>query len=221
MSTHSIKEPSIYTDPQLALVCHWIFRCLVELRLDRKFLKKDGFSDEHIAEFLAVYAEFDEDNQFNRRAKRKNVRTRLIDCEQDRCINPSDSRATGALAKNRNVLKGLLNLSDIDCRLLELAALLRDNHALAFITDYLKDISTREAIIVIATILSKPPKLIRQALSAKGVLAQSGLLTLGGKNRCCRLSEHLQFPANDYSAKLFKRTKDPTDLLPARTRKIS
>ncbi|MHB9050550.1 MAG: AAA family ATPase [Thiomonas delicata] len=83
-----------------------------------------------------------------------------------------------ALDENLARLAALVQLSDVDCRLLGCACLLQALRLLVDAADTLGPLTAAKAIGVLATLLDVPEVAVKRALAPRGVLAHSGLLSL-------------------------------------------
>ena len=153
----------------------WMLRILVPLAAHKEFVLRNGFSEDKVARRLGIGDWLDNDElDFDSAAVRMQLREMHIAAEAHapRLDSPPGLRV------NMARLSELVGLSEIDCRILEFAALLHHDRALDDCADTLGHLDTLKVIDAVAVILALDRRCVQSALSAQGVLARSGLLAI-------------------------------------------
>jgi SpoVK/Ycf46/Vps4 family AAA+-type ATPase len=116
------------------------------------------------------------------------------------------------LAENVQRLKSLLGLSDIDCRVLEFAVLIHNERLLDNLADHLGNLSSIKVAHVLSVILALPECDLRAALSTRGILARSGLVTIG-RHGAAVLRTKLDLLSEQFADMIASTDSDPVSLL--------
>lgn len=158
-----------------SIIYLWSLRLLILLSGHNHFIKKYGFSDEQLAEFLGV-AHWNEDSDlnFNPRLIRQELSDSLKQAEK----NLHQYAVSTLLAKNVARLSQLVGLSEADCRIIEFVAMIQNYPLLEAAGDTLESIATPQAIRSLSVVLKLLEENIRHSLSPNGMLIKSGLIYL-------------------------------------------
>ncbi len=187
----------------------WMLRVLVPLGGHKKFISKDGFSNDHIAEALGLDKWIDPvDQEFDVRKVRNTLRRLHQAAEKER----SDSSIPEYLSGNVDRLAVLVGLTAIDCRILEFTVLLSSLGIFDDTVDYLGQMSTIAVFRVLSVVLDIPEQEIRQSLSAQSALSRSGLLTLD-RNGNSSLRRRLELLSDWFADTVSSEEIDPVALL--------
>ena len=153
----------------------WMLRILVPLCGHKTFVMRNGFSEDRVARLLGLGEWLDNnDLDFDTAA----VRTQL------RELHVAGEARAAALATHQELranmarLSQLAGLSEVDCRILEFAALIRHDRMLDDCADTLGYLSSLNVVDTLATVLALDRAAVHSALSSQGVLARSGLLSI-------------------------------------------
>lgn len=119
------------------------------------------------------------------------------------------------LAVNVYQVGELVGLDALDRRLLEFAVSLRQVCVLEAVTDLLGRGSANQALARTASILQAPIQAVERALSPKGRLAQSGLMTLD-KDGSRDLMNAFDLLSRDFASAMMRADVDRFDLLRSR-----
>lgn len=119
------------------------------------------------------------------------------------------------LAVNVSRVGELVGLDELDRRLLEFAVSLRQVPLLEAVTDLLGRSSANQVIAKAASILQAPSLEVERALSPKGRLAQSGLMTLD-KDGSHDLMNAFGLLSRDFASAMMRSDVDLFDLLRSR-----
>ena len=153
----------------------WMLRILVPLSGHKVFVMRNGFSEDAVARFLGVGDWLDNDElDFDSAA----VRTQLREMHAAAEARAAQLAAPSGLAANMARLSQLVGLTDVDCRILEFAALLHQDRMLDDCADTLGHINSLKVADTLAEVLALDRRAVQGALSAQGVLARSGLLAV-------------------------------------------
>lgn len=156
--------------PQIVL---WILRILVQLGVLRKFVEIEGLENMNLARYLGVDDLQDYSGTFDAPAVRRKIVAlhRRLEARKPRLgISKTFSSNAGRLA-------ALLNLSDVDERVLEFAVALDTVPSLGHATGYLGVTSFAEMVRCLEVILQIDQAALKQALHPSSILAKSGLVT--------------------------------------------
>ncbi|QNA90286.1 ATP-binding protein [Massilia sp. Dwa41.01b] len=187
----------------------WMLRILVPLSGLKYFVMRNGFSEDTVARHLGVGDWLDNDElDFDKAAVCAQVRELHIAAE---------ARAPGllpppALQANMARLSKLVGLSDVDCRILEFAALIHHDRVLDDCADILGQLNSLKVIDALAAILALDRRAVQAALATQGVLARSGLLAVDRGNGGF-LRGKLDLLSDSFAALVMGEEADPLALL--------
>lgn len=156
--------------PQIVL---WILRILLQLGVLRKFVEKEGLESMNLARYLGLDDLQDYTGAFDAAVARQKI-VALHKRLESRRSRPSISTTFYA---NLGRLAALLDLSDVDKRVLEFAVALDAVPALSHATGYLGATSFVEMIRCLEVILKIDQAALKQSLHPSSILAKSGLVT--------------------------------------------
>jgi SpoVK/Ycf46/Vps4 family AAA+-type ATPase len=177
--------PDVEVQPFLRL---WIYRILTKLGGLKEFVNSNGFDDEAIAELIGLKNPIDNDSydsdellqdidsniEFNPAAARRKI---IINGKIAEENAPSILIPKSLLDKTHNIAK-MVGLNEVDTNLLGFAILLDTEEILETATELIGTLSTTKVYRALSTILNIPTADIKDALSSKGALFQSGLLRI-------------------------------------------
>lgn len=147
------------------LVRLWLLRILVPLGLHRKFILDKEFFDNDLAEAIGLGGQFELPGwDFSATELRAKLRKLHQEAERDK----SAAQLPERLATNIGRLRTLLNLSDIDCRIVEFVVLQRREPLLEVAENLLGELSTRKVLQTLAVALGYSEFDIRASLEGKG-----------------------------------------------------
>lgn len=163
---------SVAPDPVILL---WLLRILVPLGGHREFARSHGFNNDTLAEVLGLGHWVDpEPNDFDLKAVQSELRLLHREAEKQ-WIKAS---LPDCLRYNVGQLSNLVGLGTTDCRILEFAVLLHNERLLDDTADWLGQLSSVKVFHALSAILNLPEPEIRASLSAQGILARSGLVSV-------------------------------------------
>ena len=170
------RNPPAAQFPPIYLL--WVLRILVPLGGHREFVGEHGLGKDGIASALGLQKWLDA-KDFDPNKCRAELR------QLHSAIERTASLMSGRkiLIDNVAKLKGLVGLSEADCRILEFAVSLHSERLLDDAADLLGPLNGCNVIYALSTILALPEQDIRTALSRQGLLARSGILSLDGNTQ--------------------------------------
>jgi SpoVK/Ycf46/Vps4 family AAA+-type ATPase len=188
----------------------WLLRILVGLNGHRRFVHREGFEDDSIAEALGLghWVKPDE-SEFQPRIVLAELR-KLHRAMEDE--SHGRARVPEYLNDNIRRLSKLVGLSQTDCRVLEFAVLINAERLLDEVADWLGTLSSAKVFQALAVILQLPESSIRTALNGRAILARSGLLAVDSHGNEY-LSGRLNLLSHDFSDQMISAVTDPVDLL--------
>lgn len=187
----------------------WMLRILVPLSGHKVFVMRNGFSEDRVARLLGMGDWLDNnDLDFDSAAVCTELREMHVAAEAraSTLVPPPELRA------NMERLSQLVGLSDVDCRIIEFAALIHHDRVLDDCADTLGYLNSLKVIDTLATVLALDRGCVQNALSSQGVLARSGLLAIerGSNNH---LRGKLDLLSDSFADLILGGEADPLSLL--------
>ena len=159
-------------DPIILL---WLLRILVPLGGHREFVRSHGFNNDTLAEVIGLGHWIDPSpKDFDLKAVQSELRLLHQKAEKQW----AKTSLPTCLRNNVGQLSDLVSLSATDCRILEFAVSIHNERLLDDTADWLGQISSVKVFHALSTILNLPEPEIRAYLSAQGILARSGLVSV-------------------------------------------
>ena len=191
------------------LIQLWLLRLLVPLGGHREFVDEHGFHQFTIAPVLGL-SDWDELNSgdFDRKVALKKLRRLHASAEQ----KARAAIVPACLATNVGRLARLVGLSAVDCRILEFAVLIHTERVLDDTGDFLGQLSSLKLIHTLSVLLDLPEPEVRVSLSAQGLLANSGLLSVD-RNGTSTLRGKLNLLSDNFADHIYSSDADPVTLL--------
>ena len=187
----------------------WLLRLLVPLGGHRSFIHKHDLGDDALAEALGLGDWIEPTAKtFNPQA----VRLQLRKLHQFKEREAHEAAVPVCLGRNIARLQKLVGLSEADCRILEFAVLIHSERLLDDLADGLGALSTVKVFHALSVLLDLPEREIRSALSAQGILARSGLLTVA-RNGMGLLRPKLDLLSDNFADAIASSDADPVSLL--------
>lgn len=156
------------------LVRLWILRMLVPLGAQKHFLRPYGCASDRLALVLGVDGSAAPNEKFDRAVAVQLLSKRFEEAE----ASLASATAPKILRENISRLATLVGLSATDCRILELAVLLRTESLLDDVADWLGELHASKVISILARLLNIPSSELNTALGTHGALTKAGLLSL-------------------------------------------
>jgi transitional endoplasmic reticulum ATPase len=210
MTTHCYaarkKSPLQDLSPKIRL---WLLRLLMPLAGHKGFIQRDGFSDDRLAEVLGLGEWIESDlPALDVSAVRKKLH-RLHCTAENR---QDDVALSSCVSANIARLAQLAGLSATDCKILEFVVAMKNERLLDDTADLLGSLSSSKVFHVLSVLLDEPEPQIRAALSTRGVLAHSGLVSVD-RSRTAMLSTKLQLLSDSFADHIASSETDPVELL--------
>jgi len=223
--SHSTAN-AVDLDPILRL---WLLRILVPLGGHREFVRSHGFNNDTLAEILGLGhwvdpSQFDipdflrpsnkvdeidvDKREFNLRIVQSELRLLHQKAEKQRV----KATLPACLRSNVGQLSDLVGLSLTDCRILEFAVLIHNERVLDDTADWLGQLSSVKVFHVLSILLDIPEPEIRASLSAQGILARSGLVSVD-RSGTGTLRGKLDLLSNGFADLMATSEADPISLL--------
>ena len=203
--------------PATAQVCNglaplvhlWMLRLLVPLGGQKRFVQKHGFENDDLAEALGLDDWIDPESvDFNA----KTVRAKLRVLHEDGEERFGQASAPPVLSGNVERFASLAGLSATDRKILEFAVLIHTERLLDQAGDSVGNVSSTQMTHVLAEVLGLAEKDIQLALDGKGLLTQSGLLSVD-RSAQGTLSGRLNLLSDSFADRITSWEADPVDLL--------
>lgn len=193
-------------DPIILL---WLLRILVPLGGQREFVRSHGFNNDTLAEVIGLGHWIDPSpNDFDLKAVQSELRMLHQKAEKQWEKAPLPA----CLRNNVGQLSDLVGLSTTDCRILEFAVSIHNERLLDDTADWLGQISSVKAFHALSAILGLPEPEIRASLSAQGILARSGLVSVD-RSGTSTLSGKLDLLSDGFADLMASSEADPISLL--------
>ncbi len=190
------------------IVHRWLLRLLVPLGGHRQFITQHGFNNDTLAERLGLGEWIDpEQCEFDPKLVRSALRKLHQSCEQG-----LDVATPNYLSSNLDRLSKLVGLSETDCRILEFTVLIQSEQLLDDTADCLGQLSSAKVFHALSVLLDLPESKIRVALSAQGILAKSGLVSVD-RNGNSMLRGKLELLSDNFADNISSAEADPVSLL--------
>lgn len=172
------RRRSIYTgnsveiDPLIRL---WLLRILVPMGGHRDFIRPHGFNNDALAEVIGLGHWVDPSPQ---NFDQKTVQFELRKLHQQAEQHCGKKTLPACLRHNIDRLSSMVGLNTTDCRILEFAVSIYNERLLDDAADFLGSLSSVKVFYALSSLLQLPEPDVRASLSAQGILARSGLVTV-------------------------------------------
>lgn len=193
----------------LPIIHLWLLRLLVPLGGHRDFINQHGFSNDALAEMLGL-GEWVDPAPHDFEPKLVQVELRKLHQTGERKLRNSVPPA--CLRGNVARLSTLVGLSETDCRILEFAVLIQNERLLDDTADWLGQLSSVKVFHALSVLLEIPEYEIRASLSAQGILAKSGLVSVD-RSGTSTLRGKLDLLSDNFADNIFSSDADPVSLL--------
>ena len=176
----SLASPLLPNETTAPIVRLWLLRILQKLGAHKDWVQAHGFRDDELAQALGLAHWLDESERtFDPQAVRQELRQLHQQAERHAAHTPTPP----SLRANAQQLAALVNLSPVDCRILEFTCCIHAHPLLDNTADRLGELTSVRVAACLAAILDLPLGDVRAALAPQGVLARSGLVLLDRNNR--------------------------------------
>ena len=191
------------------IVALWMLRILVPLRGLRRLIHESFGFPEALTPLGIAPTDLDDSAAPDAQTRQASVLLKKRHAEAER--NSHKVAPPEVLVTNIAQLAELLDLSTTECRLLEFASLLHTVRELDDMADALGPLSANRTLEVLSQLLNLPGLDVKQALSPRGQLARSGLLTLSRDTGT--LKGKLDLLSSTFADTLFMPDVEPLTLL--------
>lgn len=187
----------------------WLLRLLVPLGGHKNFISQHGFSNDSTAEFLGLGKWVDpEDESFS--PKKVMVDLHKRNTQGERRLNAATTPEY--LTANVARIAKLVGLSACECRILEFSTLIHHEPMLLECADSLGQLSSSKVFYVLSVLLGLAESDVRDALSPKGVLSRSALVSIDRTGHAT-LGEKLNLLSEHFADRMLSSDADPLDLI--------
>ena len=191
------------------LILLWLLRILVPLGGQREFMNSHGFNNDSLAEMIGLGHWIDSSSRdFDLKAVQSELRLLYPKAEKQWAKAPLPS----CLRQNVGQLSDLVGLSTTDCRILEFAVSIHNERLLDDTADWLGQLSSIKVFHALSVILRLPEAEVRASLSAQGILARSGLVSVD-RNGVSTLRRKLDLLSDGFADLMASSETDPISLL--------
>jgi transitional endoplasmic reticulum ATPase len=210
MTTHrpiaSKNSPLQDFPPKIRL---WLLRLLVPLGGHKGFVQRDGYGDDRLADVLGLEETVESDLPALDVSTARKKLSRLHCAAENR---KEDAGLSTCVSANIARLAQLAGLSTTDCKILEFVVAMKNERLLDDTADFLGSLSSSKVFHVLSVLLDEPEPQIRAALGTRGILAQSGLVSVD-RSRTAVLSAKLQLLSDSFADYIASSEADPVELL--------
>jgi transitional endoplasmic reticulum ATPase len=197
---------AVNPDPIILL---WLLRILVPLGGHREFVRSNGFYNDTLAEAVGLGHWIDPSpHDFDLKVVRSELRLLHQKAEKQW----AKAHLPACLRNNVGQLSDLVGLSTTDCRILEFAVSIHNEQLLDDTADWLGSISSIKVFHALSVILDLPELDIRSSLSAQGILAASGLVSVD-RSGSSTLRGKLDLLSGGFADLMASSEADPVSLL--------
>lgn len=198
--------PGTEVNPVLRL---WLLRILVVLGAHREFIQDFGFNDDAVADAIGLGHWTD--------LSRKSFDKTAVQAELRQLHKKAEKELSGALLpaclrSNVERLAELVGLNSADCRILEFAVSIQSERLLDDTADRLGSFSSAKLFQSLSILLDLPETEVRSSLSAQGVLARSGLVSMD-RSGFQSLRGKLDLLSDSFADLMATSESDPIQLL--------
>jgi SpoVK/Ycf46/Vps4 family AAA+-type ATPase len=186
----------------------WMLRILVPLSAYRKFIIQRHYSGDEIAEALGLASWKGTQGQ---ESSPRDILSELREQHLQVELKRASARLPASLVGNIKHLSRLADLNEAECRILEFAICIHGDSLLNDACDMLGMLSTENAHRALSVILGLPKAAVRKALAPRGILAQSGLVSMAGASGS--LPRKLDMLSSDFPDAMLTPQTDPLNLL--------
>ena len=218
MAAHTHSSASIqarmddHEERETSIVWLWVLRILVPLKGERTFITRYGFDDKDLSCWLGLAGSATDENEEDLDPKPSKIRAALarMHAQAERRAHLMQMPAT--LAGNVARIAALVGLTDVECRVLEFAMLMKGNMHLNQACDHVKNLDNPGLYQALGRLLGQDPEAIRQALRSDGKLSKTGLVTVDVQSSRS-LDIKLDLLSDKLPHRLIENELQPTDWL--------
>ena len=202
-----------FTQSTDSIIHLWALRILVSAGGHRAFIRADGFSDDDIAETIGLEKYVDrlgnDSEKFESRQALRALRSLHATVENKYRLSAA---LPSILDGNVTCIAELVGLNEVERQILAFVLLLNRETLLENVGDILGELSTNKLIQVLSVILDLSQEDIKQSLSPKGRLEQSGLIRIN-RNGNYDLKGKLDVLSDQFVDRMLGEENDPVALV--------
>lgn len=202
-----VKQHTFDTQQEIDYL--WALRVVVNCRLYNKFIREDDFKNDDVAFFLGLVDQANYGKNHNDKPTViRNLNSLLVTYEKlSKSLKPSK-----VLTDNVQDISNLINLSDIEQKILTFVIVLSTSNVLEAVTDLAGELTLNDACELISVALNISPKEIKDALAPNAILTSSGLITIYKRGKC-RLVSKIECINNNFVEKITTLKTEPSELI--------
>jgi SpoVK/Ycf46/Vps4 family AAA+-type ATPase len=204
----NIDFGSVPDDQSLPFISLWIYRILLHLGGFKRFVNKNEFASDDIAEMIGLgeFIDTEEGNGFSKREIRKTCNDNYAQLSDEL----KKTALPGYLQNSIDEISQLVGLNSIEKYILGFTTLLHTERILEEACRLLGDLTISKTYSALSILLQIPEQDIKQALGAKSALYMSGLLKLGEYAR--NLDDRLELFSERFADAVIEGESDPVEL---------
>ncbi len=224
------NEGVISIDPTLPIAQLWMLRLLIPTgQLDQILYGKSRHASSTLLAVQHAFGLVDDSSDFstdddeifqsdNSMKAKNNLSSRRLFCQKLRAIyqkmeaHCSEFTLPPIMSANLDRLSIILGFNTTERTLLEFAVLLRTESALAAVASDFESTNLMQMYRLLTMTINQPEPAIRQALSSRGVLNLSGLLSVD-PHQNLQLPDRMHLNINGFANLIQTQESDPIDLL--------
>ena len=204
---------------ELELIKLYSLRVLTQLGAHKPFIELDhaheiSFSDDKIASLIGIDQWLDdklEKNEGIAVITRKQVLKAIQSMQQTAEARADGIHPTKELRHNCQQLAQIIGLTETECRILEFTVQLHLSNILEEATDLLNDLSLKQLSHALSVLLDDSFQSIQQALSSKGKLQVTGLITINADNYS--MKSKIELLSDKFAERMMSYETNPLELL--------
>lgn len=214
MEANELQMNPVSTEKSAALFQLWALRMLVKQGGHKRFIDMYSWNNEELATFLGLPMPPQTRSDAPRKAFAKDALTQLnqLHAQAEQSAKKSPPHPSEALASNSQRLARHLGLTEIDQEILAFVVALHTESMLEATAECMGDLNSSKVYACIGAILDRDPNDIRTALSKKGKLCSTGIITVCHNIRA-DLKTMLDILSGEFSDRMMASAQDPIDLI--------
>lgn len=192
----------------------WALRILVKLGGHKNFIDHFMWNCDDLAHYLGLPVPDSVDHEQDSKIFPKQALNllRKLHTAAEKAALKATPKCSEILTANSQRLARHLGLSELDREILAFAVALHNDNMLETAADYIGELNSSKVYTCLAIILDRDPQEIREALSKKGKLCNSGIITIDTNIRS-DLKSKLDTLSIEFSDRMMASEQDPIDLI--------
>lgn len=204
----NIDFGAVPNEQNLSFISLWIYRIILNLGGLKKFVIKNEFVSDDIAETIGLgdFIDNEEDTNFSKSKIRKVCAEHYSQLSNEL----KEQTLPSYLQHSINEIGQLVGLNSTEKHILGFTTLLHTERILEEASELLGDLTISKTYSALSLILQIPEPDIKQALGSKGALYMSGLLKVGEYAR--NLDTRLELFSSRFADAIIEGESDPVEL---------